>query len=282
MTYIRDSKVMLVALSAALLFIVATKQVKTLPRVTVNAEMQVVLPLFVQVFMAAGDRYLAANIASIRALVVDNFKMTSDEFAALAKLQDDVSWLNPGHEDNYYIATAILPWQGEVDITQRILARATKVRPFDYQPAFYYGFNLLHFKGDAEGASKWVREAAAHLPEGDERLQMENLGAIWLDRSHDLDYAINVVEAMASQAKRPDFKKYLRMRAARLVMLKDLRNAQTRYRHRFGENMASLNDLVIHGLIEKIPIDPFGFGFAIDKERGIVLRNTPALQEKKQ
>lgn len=281
MRFARYWKTSLVALLAAVVFVATAQRLKTVPRQSVQVEMQVVLPLFVQVFMAAGDRYLAANIAAIRALVANTFKMQAEEFAILAKLQEDVSWLNPGHEDNYYTATAILPWQGEVEATQRILARATKARFYDYQPAFYYAFNLLHFKGDAVGASAWLREAAEHLPEGDERLQMQNLAAIWLDKAQDADLAIRVVEAMAQQAKRRDFQRYLEQRVARLRALKDLRSAAEVYRQRSDRPLLDLKDLVDAGIITALPADPFGFGFALDRQGRIVLRTSPPSPPKK-
>lgn len=272
----------LVAVAAATVFVLSAQHFKQTPRQNVNVEMQVALPLFVQVAMAGGDRYLAANIAAVRALWVDNFKMQRDEFKILAKVQDDVSWLNPGHEDNYYIAAAILPWSGEVDAAQRILARATAVRRFDYQPAFYYGFNLLHFKGDAAGASAWMREAAEHLPEGDNRVQMQNLAAIWLDKVDDLQLAIGIVEAMAKQASRGDFRRYLDMRVTRLKMLRELRTAAASYQQSFGHSITTLSDLVDSKLVVQLPQDPFGFGFAIDKQGKIVLRNSPSQAPERQ
>lgn len=270
-----NAKLWLVAILAATAFVGMTQRLKLAPRQTVNVEMQVALPLFVQVAMAGGDRFLAANIAAIRALWVDNFKMQREEFRILAKVQEDVSWLNPGHEDNYYIAAAILPWNDEVDAAQRVLARATLARRFDYQPAFYYAFNLLHFKGDAVGASAWMREAAEHLPEGNDRLQMQNLAAIWLDRAGDLDLAIGVVKVMAEQASRGDFRRYLEQRVVRLKMLRELRTAAATYRARFGRPPAMLEELVTTGIVAEIPKVPFGFGFAIDKQGQIVLRNSP-------
>ena len=110
-----NARLWLVTILAAMVFVPSAQRLKLAPRQSVNVEMQVALPLFVQVAMAAGDRFLAANIAAIRALWVDNFKMQKEEFKVLAKVQENVSWLNPGHEDNYYIAAAILPWNGEVE-----------------------------------------------------------------------------------------------------------------------------------------------------------------------
>jgi hypothetical protein len=271
----RYAKLWLVAILAATAFVAMNQRLKLAPRQIVSVEMQVALPLFVQVAMAGGDRFLAANISAIRALWVDNFKMQREEFAILAKVQEDVSWLNRGHEDNYYIATAILPWNDEVDAAQRILARATLARRFDYQPAFYYAFNLLHFKGDAVGASAWMREAAEHLPEGQDRLQLQNLAAIWLDRAGDLDLAIRVVDAMAKQSNRSDFRRYLEQRVIRLTMLRELRTAAATYRQRFGRPATTLQDLVTSGIVAEIPKAPFGFGFDIDKQGQVVLRNSP-------
>lgn len=270
-----DVKLWLVAMLAALAFVTATQRLKLAPRQAVSIEMQVALPLFVQVAMAGGDRFLAANIAAVRALWVDNFKMQRDEFKILAKVQEDVSWLNPGHEDNYYIATAVLPWNGEVDAAQRILARATKARRFDYQPAFYYAFNLLHFKGDAVGASSWMREAAEYLPEGQNRLHMQNLAAIWLDKAGDLDLAIRVVDAMSKQSSRRDFRQYLELRVTRLRMLREMRVAAASYQQRFGRPVTALQDLVTSGMVKEIPQVPFGFGFAIDKQGQVVLQYLP-------
>lgn len=260
---------------SATLFVLTTGFLKTAPRQTVRAEMQVAIPLFVQVALTMGDRYLAANLASIRALVTETHKMKPDELPILAKVQDDVSWLNPGHEDNYYIAAAVLPWVGQVDAAQRILQRASVARRYDYQPAFFYAFNQLHFRGDAAGASAWLREAAVHLPEGNNRLQIQNLAATWLDKTQDLDLAIRVVEAMAAQSNRRDFARYLEMRAERLKQLKMLRAAADEYAIRKLRPLPDLDALITEGLLQSLPNDPFGFGFEVDAAGLVTLRTTP-------
>lgn len=264
----------LAALVLAVVFVVTAERLKSVGRQSVSVEIQVALPLFVQVFMAAGDRNLAANIAAIRALVVSTDKMRPEQYRILGKVQEDVSWLNPAHEDNYYIAAAILPWSGELDAAQKILARASRARSFDYQPAFFYAFHLLHFKGDAVGASAWLREAAEKLPEGDERLQMQNLAAIWLDKAQDIDLAIRVVEAMAGQSKRKDFRNYLEQRVTRLRALQQLRTAAASFQQRHGRPLTDLRELVDSGYIRALPSDPFGFGYVLDKQGRIVLRTS--------
>jgi hypothetical protein len=266
---------LLLGMLMALAFIASTQRLKPLPRQTVAVEMQVALPLFVQVFMAAGDRFLAADIAAIRALVVSTEKMKPEDYAVLAKVQKDVSWLNPAHEDNYYIAFAILPQYGELDAAQTILARASRVRFFDYQPAFFYGFNQWYYKHDPAGAAAWLREAALKLPDPDQQLTMQNMAARWVDRASDTELAIRVVEALAKEARRPDFRKYLETRVLRLRQLQQLRSAAQTYRERFGKPVPDLQTLVASGILPTLPQDPFGFGFGFDKQGDIVLRTSP-------
>jgi len=265
----------LVALVLAMVFVATSERLKSAPRQSVSVEMQVALPLFVQVFMAMGDRYLAANLAAIRALVVATDRMQPDEFKILAKVQQDVSWLNPGHEDNYYIAFAVLAQYGELDAAQTILARASHVRFFDYQPAFFYAFNQWYYKRDPVGAAAWMREAAKKLPDPDQQLTMQNMAARWMDKAQDTELAIQVVEAMAREARRKDFRAYLETRVVRLRQLLELRNAAATYRERFGRPLPNLEELVSSGILPALPQDPFGFGFGFDRQGEIVLRTSP-------
>lgn len=268
-------KLGLMALVAALVFVATSERLKSVPRKSVSVEMQVALPLFVQVLMAMGDRHLAADLAAIRALVVAPEKMQPDEFKILAKVQKDVSWLNPAHEDNYYTAFAILTQYGELDSAQVILARAGRIRFFDYQPSFFYAFNQWYYKHDPAGAAAWMLEAAEKLPDPDQRLTMQNLAARWMDRAQDTELAIRVVEAMAKEARRKDFRAYLELRVVRLRQLHQLRTAAAAYRERFGRPLSNLQELVDSGMLPVLPTDPFGFGFGFDKQGEIVLRTSP-------
>lgn len=256
----------LLLILSAMLFVVASNSLRQQKRVNASAEIQVALPIFIQVVMTGGDRFLAANLGAIRGLITQTAKMHPDEYKILAKVQVDASWLNPAHEDNYYIASAILPWNGQVDAAQTVLRRASLARPFDFQPAFYYAFNLVQFKGDVTGAAQWLRTAAAKLPDEDERLTLENFAARWLDKANDLALAITVVEAMAKQARRNDFRNHLLQRAQRLRNLLALRQAAEVFRQNTGQPPQTLDQLVAPGLLDKLPVDPFGIGYSIDAQ----------------
>ncbi|MCF8177614.1 MAG: hypothetical protein K9J74_03820, partial [Sulfuritalea sp.] len=148
---------------------------------------------------------------------------------------------------------------------QTILRRATDARPFDYQPPFYYGFNLVQFLNDPLGAANWMRSAAQRMLDPDARLMMEDFAARWLGRSSDLELAANIVDAMAAQAKRKDFAEYLHKRSKRLRDLALLRKAAEAYTLRFGKSPGALDDLLNNGFVTTIPTDPFGIGYVIDK-----------------
>lgn len=255
-----------------ILFWVAAGKLNSMPRHVVAREIEILLPVWVQVLMAGGERNLAANIAAIRGLVVATEKLRPEEYEFLARVQQDVSWLNPAHEDNYYAAAAILPWSGQLDAAQLILARATAARPFDYQPAFLYAFHLYHFKGDSIGAAKWLRDAAEKLPDDDNKLVMQNLAARWVDKASNLELAIQVVEALAKQTGRRDFRRYLETRVERLRMLQSLREAAKRFSILRGRAPDTLDELVSSGVIDKLPADPFGIGFAIDATGEVVMK----------
>lgn len=252
------------------LFAVAQTQLRQVKRTTAGAEIEVSLPLFAQVVMAGGDRYLAASWGAVRALVTETSRMKPDDYKVLAKVQQDASWLNPAHEDNYYTAAAILPWEGQVAAAQSILRRATDARPFDYQPPFYFGFYLVHFFGDGLGAAEWLRRAAQRLPDPDERLLMEDLAARWIARSADLETAARIVDAMAAQTKRKDFADYLRKRSQRLRDLAMLRKAVVEYARLRGHPPTALGELQEAGVIARVPVDPLNIGYGIDPAGQVV------------
>jgi hypothetical protein len=56
-------------------------------------------------------------------LVADTGAHERRRLCGAGKLQRDIAWFNPAHEDNYYIAAAILPWNGQVDAAQYVCAR---------------------------------------------------------------------------------------------------------------------------------------------------------------
>lgn len=262
-------------LTLAAIYGLAVGRLDRLPRPSIVDEMQVALPRFVQVLAGAGDRFLAANIATFRALVASTERMQEGNFRVQGILQADAAWLNPGHEDNYYVAAAILPWNGEFEAGQDVLRKASRARPFDWQPAFYYAFDIYHFERDPLRAAKVLRAAAPRARSENDRYALETVASYWLERGHEPRAAVRAIEAMADGARSGRFRAYLQLRANRLRGLILLQEAAQQYQLRTGRPIHRLEDLVTAGLIAELPADPFGFGYTIGPDGVPLLNNAP-------
>lgn len=236
------------------------------PRPPVSPEMEVAMPRFVQVLMAAGDRFLAANLATVRALVVATESMDAENYRILGIVQSDAAWLNPAQEDNYYIAAAILPWAGEVAATQYILRQATEARPFDSGPPFYYAFNELHFLKNPVEGGKWLLIAAAHTQDEMEQIQLQQAAALWVSKGEDMEFSIRLHRAMAKETRYKAFARFLEKRAVRLENLLLLDRAIVRYTEVTGQSPTRLEQLVDKSILPAIPSDPFSIPYVIDSK----------------
>ena len=108
----------MISLFCALTYWGCVQQLSGIARSQSPAELLVSLPRSTQVVLAAGDRHFAANLSGFRVLVAATERMRSEDYAVQARLQQDIAWFNPAHEDNYYIAAAILPWNGHLAAAQ--------------------------------------------------------------------------------------------------------------------------------------------------------------------
>jgi hypothetical protein len=258
---IRDAAVLVCAVVA---FVMSASIGSREPRHERSRELAVRIPLVFQIVTAAGDRYLAANLAGFRVLVSESYRMDLQELRLQAQLQRDVSWLNPAHEDNYYIAAAILSLPELIPAAQFILRRAADARPRDWQPLFYYGFNRYFFEKNPAAGAQALLEAVPRMGDEAESWAMQNLAARWIERGYSAGEAARIVGGMADSANPGRFKRYLSDRARRLRDLAMLKEAAQRFRDSTGRPPASLDELLTAKLIERIPEDPFRRGYTLD------------------
>lgn len=216
--------------------------------------------------MAMGDANLAANLSGFRVLVADVSRMKKADYQIQANLQRDISWLNPAHEDNYYIAAAILPWEGETIISDYVLSRASKARPFDWQPLFYEGFGWYFFRKNPTRGAEIILRAVPRARDVQDQWALQNVAALWIEKGYRTDEAARRVEAMAKSSPRGGFQKYLAVRAERLRDLEKLQQLAERFERHSAKRLTSLDELVKAGLISELPTDPLGMGFSVDAE----------------
>jgi hypothetical protein len=250
-------------LLALVCYATAINSIDHLPHSKQQDEINIAIPAIVQIVMAGGDRYLAANIAVFRALVVGVGKLDNKSYEILAKVQTDAARMNPAHEDNYYISQAILPWAGEVKADLFIQEAATKSRTWDFFPAFFLGFDRYYFLRDPIEGAKSVEIAAQRTPENHQSLT--HMAARWSEKGDDPREAIKLVTAMMEGTRDKELKKNLQSRITRLTGLATLRDAAKQFQQNNSRPIASLDELIKQGLISELPQDPLGDGYAIDK-----------------
>lgn len=255
-------------------FVWLGEQVGERPRITPPATIDVTFPAAIQLFMAGGDRYLAANIAVMRAMMLAP-KETDKSAPALARLHQDAALFNPAHEDNYYIAEATLPWAGQGVAANMVLWKAFSARPYDFYPAFLLGFNSMYFDKDFHRAGELYALAAGRMPDPQQKEALLALSARIYEKGDNPDVAIAVIKVMQQGARNPQLKEYFQLRIQRLELLKQLRSAEQEYIKRFGRSLTKLDELVSSGVLKELPEDPLGVGFEIRHGK-------PALRLRKQ
>ena len=234
------------------------------PRPREKDLLSVAIPAPVQVILAGGDRFLAANLAVLRALAVGGGELDRATYQILGRVQSDAARLNPAHEDNYYISQAILPWNGEVNADLSIQQAATAARPWDAMPPFFLGFDYYYFLHDSIAGGQNLQIAAQRSPPGNREAVLV-MAAHWTEKSDDPRVAIGIIDAMAKGTRDRELKHHLEARIERLQGLALLRDAAKLFAARERRPPADIAELLGPGLLVTLPADPLGQGYALDK-----------------
>lgn len=224
-----------------------------------TVEDRVVIAAPIQLLLAGGDRFLAADLEAIRSLASGPGGGDDDALYRI-RAHSAVAQLNPCHEDNYYTGNALLTWGGAVAEGNDILLRAMGCRTWDEFPAFFYGFNQYFFLRDYEGARRALETAA----------QRANLNAAIYRRVAIMITAATIPdERMAlaylrqerNHTRDPNLQQMLDKRVIRLEGLLAIREAQRLFEQKFGRALNTPEELIRSGIIDEIPTDPLKLGY---------------------
>lgn len=228
-----------------------------------GAEDRVVISSPVQVALAFGDRFLAANLETIRlaatGMEINPVTGTIDGRYILRSHQT-VTELNACHEDNYYLANAILAWGGADEEANKVLLAAAQCRFWDFLPAFLYGFNQYFFGRNVQEAQRGLEMAAQRSGENANAMRRFSI-MIAAEELDDEAMALAYLREQQMQASDPSLADSLSDRVVRLERLIELRNAQKKYEAELGEPLPSAQALIDSGIMEAFPIDPLGIGY---------------------
>lgn len=241
------------------------------PRFRAESGIEISLPVPAQMVLAAGDRFLAGNFATVRALVAETQTMTPNDFAVQGRIQSDAAWFNPANEDNYYIAAAILPWNGQQDASQYVLRRASDARTYDWQPPFYLAFNYYYFLKDPVEGARWLQRASDHTSIEDEKIGFQQIAAHWAAKAPDALVAIQLHRELIRSTKHREFAVFLEKRILRLENLLGIDQAQSGFAAARGATAPTIEVLLESGFLDQLPIDPFGMRYSLANDGSAIV-----------
>ena len=221
---------------------------------------RVVIPAPLLVALHGGDRFLAADLETMR-LAATGLDDQGVDTGYLVRAQREVARLNPCHEDNYYLANGLLTWGGAVEEGNDVLRAAVECRFWDEIPPFFYGINLAFFQRDNEEAARVLEIGAQRSPQN--AAAMRKLAVMLrAEQFADERLALNYLIQQRDSAADPKLQDMLDKRVVRLQGLIALREAQRRYEQEHGP-LATLDQLVAQHLIESLPTDPLRLGYEL-------------------
>jgi len=250
------------ALGGGILFALCGRLTASDPRPVRAAVMdRVVVAAPIQLMLTGGDRFLAADMEAIRSAAIgpDN----PNEMLYRIRSHQVAAQLNPCHEDNYYLANALLTWGGALDEGDDILKRAMECRVWDEYPPLFYGFNHHFFYKDDAVASRAFEIAAERSVHN--RVVLKRVAIMIKAGQYKDDHmALDYLKHERDQAKDPQLKLALDKRVGRLEGLIALREAQQRFEAQFKRPLKSPQELLDHHILDGFPNDPVGLGYEFD------------------
>jgi len=221
---------------------------------------RVVIPAPLLVVLHGGDRFLAADLETMR-LAATGLDDRGVDTGYLVRAQREVARLNPCHEDNYYLANGLLTWGGAVEQGNEVLRAAVDCRFWDEFPPFFYGINLSFFQRDNEQAAR-VLEIGAQRSTHNAAAMQKLAVVLRAEQFADERLALNYLIQQRDSSTDPKLKDMLDKRVIRLQGLIDLREAQRRFETEHGP-LASLEQLIEAVTLVEFPADPLRLGYEL-------------------
>ncbi len=225
---------------------------------------RVVIPAPLLVVLHGGDRFLAADLETMR-LSATGMDDRGVDTGYLVRAQREVARLNACHEDNYYLANGLLTWGGAVDEGNEVLRAAVECRFWDEFPPFFYGINLSFFQRDNEEAAR-VLEIGAQRSTHNAAAMQKLAVMLRAEQFADERLALSYLTQQRDSSVDPKLKDMLDKRVIRLQGLIDLREAQRRYEAEHGP-LSELQQLLDQDVTAELPTDPLGLGYELRNGR---------------
>ena len=151
-----------------------------------------------------------------------------------------------------------------------LLEKGMKHNPQAWQLPFYLGINYYFEFGDDEKAGEYIARAA-RLPGAPEYLS--GLAARLYVSAKAPQNAVELLASLYGQAADGEARQVLEQRLKEAIVERDLQvleEAIRRYRDRYSKQPSQLEDLVAQGVLNALPLDPFGGRYLYDPATQVV------------
>jgi hypothetical protein len=174
--------------------------------------------------------------------------------------------LDPYNMDAYYFAQASFTWElKRITEVNKMLEYGAKYRKWDGWLYFYLGFNHAYFLKDYRNGAKYLQRAA----ELTGNPLFTKLAARYFYESKQTDLGLVFLDSMIAQSKNKAVKQTYEVRRDALLAVSNIEKAQTAFRDKAKRPARSLDELVKAGLLKRIPNDPYGGEWYIDKKERV-------------
>ena len=209
----------------------------------------------------ASDFMFLKTITYVGLRLQEHSSPTEKEWHRAATMLRGVTDLDPRFWDPYLFAEVIFPWQAHMrPEADKLLLKAAKYRPEDYQPFYFLGFNAFYFEHNAVKAAPYLRRAAA-LPGAPGFLK--GLAARFSLYGNQTKLGIVFLANLLRSTHNPRTYAYLKKRLLTLQEINRLESKVKEFKKLTGRLPQSFNELLKKGLLDNIPKDPYGGKFTI-------------------
>jgi tetratricopeptide (TPR) repeat protein len=172
--------------------------------------------------------------------------------------------LDPYNLDAYYFAQSVLIWEaGMIPRVVELLEYGFAHRPWDWYLPFFLSFDYAFFLHDYHKAAEYLAKVAQLKPEIDWYV---TLAARYLYEGGSTALALAYLKEMIPTARNEAIRRRMMTRAEALEKILKIEQAIAVYRKHFQKDPEELGDLVRVGILKRIPEDPYGGSFYLDKD----------------
>ena len=240
-----------------------------LPPETKRAEALTLDPTLLKV-VSGPFKGLAADYLNIKASVFMGgaWEVTDEDWEAVYTLLKQSLYLDPLFFQTGYYIQGLLSWRkGMHGKANDLLKYQAEQRYWDWEPAFYVGFNCFYFLHDYELAAKYLKMSSERP--GAPQIASALAARMAQKAGHTLT-AIALLKTMYENAQDERQKEYYGKRLEVQLGIHEIEQAIGRYQKSQGHSPLYLNDLVESGTMKKLPDNPFDTPYSYDPDSGKV------------